>query len=846
MHSPDVSQTTPQHDDPACDSGSREGARARPHVDDARTGLSAEAFRRGIADHLVFTLGADPATATLRDRYMACALAVRDRLAERHVATVREAQETGVRRVVYLSAEYLPGPHLGANLLALDAREIVEGVLAEQGASLDELIAFEPEPGLGNGGLGRLAACFMDSLATLRVPAVGHGIRYEFGIFTQVIRDGGQVELTDTWLRQGNPWEIARHEIAVDVGFGGHVEGGLDASGRYRARWLPEVIITGLPHDTLIPGFGTTACNALRLWKAEAKARFDFAAFNAGDFQAAVASMVIPETVTKVLYPCDEREEGKRLRLQQQYFFVACALQDLVREHLAAGHPLSSFHERHAIQLNDTHPAVAIPEFMRLLVDVHGMEWYEAWLVTHATFSYTNHTLMPEALESWDAGLFESLLPRHVQIIHEINRRVVDDVRAMRPGDEDLVARMSILDTRTNRLRMAHLATVGSHAVNGVSALHSELLRTTVLADFASIWGEKFTSVTNGVSPRRFLALSNPDLARLLTRHAGDDGWLTQLESLRALEPLADDAGFREDWSRIKAANKRRLAAQVAQATGEVVDPDSMFDIQVKRIHEYKRQHLNVLHALTLYRRLKDEPGLDVPPRTILFGGKAAASYFMAKLMIRLIHATASLINRDPAMKGRLRVVFLPGLSVKSAEPIYAAADLSEQISVAGTEASGTGNMKLAMNGALTIGTYDGANIELRDAVGPENFFLFGLAVDGVRELHEARWRPRDMVERDDELRAAIDLVARGVHPGAGAGTFTPLVEHLLDHDTHFVLADYRAYVDCQATVSSAFRNTDEWTRRAILSALRCGPFSSDRAIAEYCARIWNTEPLPG
>jgi starch phosphorylase len=814
-------------------------------ADDVRTGLSVDAFKRAYRDNLRYVLGRFPEVATPNDRYLALAHAVRDRLMDRWMRTVEAYYRRRARTVCYLSAEFLLGPHLGNNLLNLGVLDVARRAMEEMGLDFDALLAQEEEPGLGNGGLGRLAACFMDSLATLQIPAIGYGIRYEFGIFDQAIRDGEQVELTDKWLRLGNPWEIARPEIALEVGLGGRTERYTDASGHRRVRWVPDQVVRGVAHDTPIPGYRVGNANLLRLWKAESAESFDFQAFNVGDYWGAVEQKVASETISKVLYPNDEPEAGRRLRLAQQHFFVSCSLQDMIRIHLQTSPEVRGFDAKYAVQLNDTHPAVAVPELMRLLVDEHAVGWDEAWEITRRTFGYTNHTLLPEALERWPVSLFGSVLPRHLEIVYEINRRFLDEVRGRFPGDEDRVRRVSLIDEGGGRsVRMAHLATVGSHAINGVAALHSELLKRSVLRDFHELWPGEFKSVTNGVTPRRFLALINPGLSRLVSEAIGD-GWVRDLEELRRLEPLAGDRAFREEWRRVRNANKEALAGETERRAGVRVDPASLFDVQVKRVHEYKRQHLNLLHAITLYRRLKRNPGLETPSRTVLFAGKAAPGYFMAKRIVRLIHGVAGVVNADPEVGKRLRVAFLPDYNVTSSQRIFPAADLSEQISLAGKEASGTGNMKLALNGALTIGTLDGANVEIREAVGPENFFLFGLTVEGVERLRAAGYRPEERYEEDAELRDALDALSAGVFSGGDREVFRPVVENLLHHDPFLVLADYRAYVDAQAAVEKAWRDEEGWTRASILNVARSGRFSSDRAIREYCREIWNVEPLP-
>ncbi len=813
--------------------------------DASRTGTSVAELRRGMLDHLFYTLGRFPEVASRHEQYQALAYAVRDRLLHRWIRTAQAYLHAQARTICYLSAEFLLGPHLGNNLLNLGLEAAARQAVAGFELDLDALLDEEEEPGLGNGGLGRLAACFMDSLATLRIPAIGYGIRYEFGIFDQRIEDGWQVEVTDRWLRDGNPWEIRRPRICFDVPLGGHTEHVKDAAGRLQVRWIPGRLVRGVAYDTPILGYRGDNANFVRLWSAEAPESFNLQAFNVGNYYGAVEENVASENLTKVLYPNDEPEAGKQLRLEQEFFFVSCSLRDMIRLHLSAGGDLRRFHEKWAAQLNDTHPALGVAELMRLLVDEHGLGWDEAWAVTSRTFAYTNHTLLPEALETWPLPLFARVLPRILEIVYEINRRFLDVVRAKFPGDEARVARMSLVDeTGGRRVRMAHLATVGSHTVNGVAALHSDLLQKTILRDFHELWPERFTNVTNGVTPRRFLELSNPGLAGLLTRHLGE-GWPTDLGALRKLEALADDAGFQDDWRAAKRRTRETLARRVKEACGVTLDVDTLFDVQVKRIHEYKRQHLNVLHIVHLYRRLRDEPGFDLPPRTFLFGGKAAPGYALAKLIIKLVNSVAAVVNADPAIASRLRVVFVPDLNVKNAQPIYPAADLSEQISTAGKEASGTGNMKFTMNGAVTIGTLDGANVEIRDAVGPENFFLFGLNAEKVTRARAEGYDPRAVYERDANLRAAIDLIASGHFSGGDRGLFRPLLDGLLSRDEYFVLADHAAYVAAQERVSAASLDRAGWTRLSILNAARSGPFSSDRSIREYAERIWRVRPMP-
>jgi glycogen phosphorylase len=814
-------------------------------LEDDRTALSKEALKRAFLDDLFYVQGKFPALATKNDYYMALAYAVRDRMLQRWISTAAAYTKKGSRTVAYLSAEFLMGPHLGNNLINLGIYDRVKQTIGELGLNFDELLQQEEEPGLGNGGLGRLAACFIDSLATLEIPAMGYGIRYEFGIFQQDIVDGWQVEKTDKWLRYGNPWEIARPEWAVDVRLGGYTEQYTDEYQRLRVRWIPHKTVNGVPYDTPILGYLTNTANTLRLWKAEAPESFDFAIFNSGDYYGAVNQKVTSENLSKVLYPNDEQLRGKELRLEQQYFFVSCSLQDMLRILRVQKIPLERFDEKFAVQLNDTHPAIAVAELMRLLIDEHVMAWDTAWAVTCRTFAYTNHTLLPEALERWPLEVFRRILPRHLEIIYEINARFLDEVRIRFFGDEEIVSRLSLIEEDGERyVRMAHLACVGSHAINGVAELHSELLKQDVLRDFYRLWPHKFRNKTNGVTPRRWMMLSNPRLADLITDAIGD-AWPRDLEQLRKLEPLAQDGGFQEKWRDIKQANKSQFAVLALQRTGVVIDPNSLFDVQVKRIHEYKRQHLNVLHIIALYHRIKSSPSTEIMPRTFIFGGKAAPGYHLAKLIIKLITAVGDVVNRDPQVRDRLKVVFLPNFSVTNGQQVYPAADLSEQISTAGKEASGTGNMKFSMNGALTIGTLDGANVEIRDEVGAENFFLFGLSTPEVYALKASGYRPMDYYESNAELRAVIDLIRGGFFSRGDVEMFKPLVDGLLYHDPYLLLADFQSYLDCQGAVAQQYKDGQHWSRMSILNTARSGKFSSDRSIREYCEDIWRVKSVP-
>jgi starch phosphorylase len=810
-----------------------------------RTGLTVTDLKQSFLDNLFCGLGRVPLAATRNDAYTALALTVRDRVFKQGVQTMVEYARQDTRMVAYLSAEFLPGPHLVNNLLNLGIVEPMRQAMSELGLNLDTLAEQEEEPGLGNGGLGRLASCYLDSLASLEVPAIGYGIRYEFGIFDQAIKDGWQVEITDKWLRFGNPWEIVRPEIAYDVKFGGYSEPWTDDQGQFRVRWVPGTVVKGVAYDTPILGYRVGTCNHLRLWKAEAVESFDFASFNHGDYYRAVEDKMRSENITKVLYPNDEVTEGKTLRLQQQFFFVTCSLQDMIRVNLMLKRPLEKFHEKWAIQLNDTHPSIAVAELMRLLVDEHQMDWDTAWNVTRNTFAYTNHTLLPEALEKWPVGILGKLLPRHLEIIYEINSHFLDEVRTRFPGDNARLERMSLIDESGGRyVRMAYLAAVGSHHVNGVARLHSDLLRQTVMYDFAEIWPEKFLNITNGVTPRRFIAVSNPGLAQLITGRIGD-GWLSNLDMLHQLEAMADEESFQRQWREVKLAAKRDLARLIEQRNGVKVNPESLFDIQAKRLHEYKRQHLNVLHILTLYLQLKRDPEADIPARTFIFGAKAAPGYYMAKLIIKLISCVSDLVNNDPDVHDRLKVVFFPDFNVQNAQHIYPAADLSEQISTAGLEASGTGNMKFSMNGALTIGTLDGANVEIREEVGAENFFLFGLDAAQVQDMKTWGYNPHGIYEQNTTLREVLDFISSGILAAGDKSLFRPLVDNLLWHDPFLVLADYQSYIDCQAEVSKLWGYTEAWTRKSILNVARMGKFSSARSINDYCEMVWKVKPVP-
>jgi starch phosphorylase len=813
-------------------------------TDDVRFRMDVDALKRAIQDNLTCVQGKFPQAATPHDWFMAVAYTVRDHVMKRWADTASTYLNRQSRTVCYLSAEYLLGPHLENSVLCLGMQEAVRQAVTDLGLDWRAMVEMEEDPGLGNGGLGRLAACFMDSLATLDMPALGYGIRYEYGIFTQVIRDGRQHEVSDSWLRQGNPWELPRPEISYEVGFGGRTDHYKDVLGRHRVRWVPATVVHGVAYDTPIPGFRTNNVNLLRLWKSEASVDFDFQAFNTGNYALAVDDKVRSENISKVLYPNDTAVQGKELRLSQQYFFVSCSLRDMIRIYQQKQKDLSGLADKYALQMNDTHPAIAVAELMRLLVDEHLLPWEQAWDITRKMCNYTNHTLMPEALEKWPFSLFGRILPRHLEIILEINRRFLEEVRTRFPGDEALVQRVSLIEDRGERyVRMAYLACVGSASINGVAELHTELLRQDLLADFDRIWPEKFQNKTNGISPRRFLALANPRLSSLMDEKV-DPSWRVDLDKLRGLEKFAGDAAFRDAWMKVKRQNKVDLAAFVQHRVGLKLNPDSIFDVQVKRIHEYKRQHLDALHIIALWRRLRDGRGGNDPPRTFIFGGKAAPGYRMAKLIVRLIHGIADVVNKDKHSRDHLRVVFVPDFNVSVANRIYPAAEVSEQISLAGMEASGTGNMKMALNGALTVGTLDGANIEIRDAVGKENFFMFGMTAEEVAERKAAGYRPQEVARKDDELAEVLDLIASGTFCESDRDELLPLAENLLQVDNFMVLADYRAYVECQERVAKAYKDAHGWTRMSILNSARVGHFSSDRTIREYAKDIWKVVPV--
>jgi starch phosphorylase len=817
-------------------------------VEDDRTGMHPITLERAVFDHLRYTVAKDERDATLRDIFFAIGHAVRDRLSHRWIESQRAYHKHDVKHVCYLSAEFLLGRALAQNLINLGLFDMARDLLSKHDISLSDVLEQELDPGLGNGGLGRLAACFMDSMACLEIPAYGYGIRYEFGIFDQELRDGWQVERGDAWLRFGNVWEIPRHEYTVTVQFYGKVQQTVDERGNFRVYWVDTQQVLGVPYDMPIAGYDNNTVNTLRLWSARATKEFNFNVFNDGDYRRAVEEKSVTETISKVLYPNDQSLKGKELRLKQQYFFVCCSIHDIMRRFKQHhGTHFDAFPDHAAIQLNDTHPAIAVAELMRVLIDQEMVTWDRAWAITQRTIAFTNHTLLPEALERWPVSMFGKLLPRHLQIIFEINHRFLRQVHIFAPNDTERQRRMSIIEEgQEQSIRMAHLAVVGSHSVNGVAELHSQLVVDQLLPDFAELWPERFNNKTNGVSPRRWLLQCNPKLADLLTARLGTSRWITHLDDLARLDAptAALDPALLSALQDIKRENKLALARYVQRTLGIELNPNSIFDSLVKRIHEYKRQLMDCLHIIHLYRQLKRDPDADIVPRTFIFGGKAAPGYAAAKLHIKLINDVAAIINNDPAIGDRLRVVFIPNYSVSLAELIMPATDLSEQISLAGKEASGTGNMKFAMNGALTIGTLDGANIEIREAVGPENFFLFGLNIDQVKALRANNYNPQPFIERSPQLRAVIDMLASGFFSPDDPSRFLSIVNDLRHRDTYMICADFDDYVACQHAASQVFLNPTEWTRRVVHNIAHMGKFSSDRAILEYNRDIWHASTV--
>ena len=806
-------------------------------------GMNAKSILLSFANHLEYSLSKDQYTATRRDMYHSLALAVRDRLVERWIHTQQNYYLQDVKRVYYLSAEYLMGRVLVNNLINLGIYEEARKAMEEIHLDLNDLAEQEPDMGLGNGGLGRLAACFLDSLATLEIPAYGYGIRYEFGIFDQAIKNLEQFELPENWLKFGNPWEIPRPEYTFNVHFYGSVKQTTDSEGRLKSEWIDTSNVIGMAYDIPIIGYGNHTVNTLRLWSARASKEFDLNYFQHGDYLKAVEEKNISENISKVLYPNDQALEGKELRLKQEYFFVCCSIKDIIRRYLVNHDTFDAFADKVAIHLNDTHPALAVVELMRLFLDKYRMSWEEAWDITTRSCAFTNHTLLSEALEKWPVPMFERLLPRHLQIIYEINRRFLRDVSVRFMRDHERLRRMSLIEEGdVKKIRMAHLAIVGSHSVNGVAALHTKLLKEIELRDFNEMFPNRFNNKTNGITPRRWLLCANPGLAKLISQHIGDH-WIRDLDQLRQLEPLMEDAAFRKDWQRIKLVNKQRLSDILRKLTGTSVDPSSIFDVQVKRIHEYKRQTLNILHVIHRWLKLKQNPQADIPPKTYIFGGKAAPGYFYAKMIIKLICHAAEMINRDTSTMDRLKIVFLPNYRVSLAERIFPAADVSEQISTAGYEASGTSNMKFALNGALTVGTLDGANIEIMEEVGKENIVIFGMTADEVREL-AIRYEPWEMVKQDPILQQVFDLIREGFFSPEEPDLFHPLMDRIQYADPFMALADFSAYCKAQQTIDEWYGDTDTWVQKSIVNVARIGKFSSDRTIREYNEEIWKASAL--
>ena len=803
------------------------------------------AFEKEIIDELKFTLARDSVTASRREWWIATSMAIQRIIISRMMKTLAVHNEGNVRRVYYLSMEFLMGRLFVNNMIAAGVLEEVTEALQNLGHPLEETRNEEYDMALGNGGLGRLAACFLDSLATLDLPAVGYGIHYEYGLFKQEFRDGYQVELPDAWIQYGSPWEIIRPQHKQEIPVYGHVEMVTDEKGKEKPVWTGFRKLIGIPYDIPIPGYGTETVNFLRLWESKAPEEFDFDAFNRGGYEEAVRQKNMAETISKVLYPNDHTEAGKELRLLQQYFFVACSLRDIIRRFQKDNSDWETFPDKVAIQLNDTHPAIGIPELQRLLVDEFGLSWKKAWSIVTRTFAYTNHTLMPEALEKWGVSLFRKVLPRHLQIIFEINKNFLDEVEKKWPGDTDKKRTLSLIEESGEQMvRMGHLSVVGSHSVNGVAAIHTALIKSDLFPDFHALWPKKINNKTNGITPRRWLLGCNPRLADLITRNIGH-GWERDLDRLRELEPMADDASFREEFMAVKHANKVKLAKRIFDECGVEVDPSAMFDVQIKRLHEYKRQHLNLLHIMALYRRLTENPDLDIPSRVFIFAAKAAPGYDVAKLIIKAINAVGAKINSDERIKGKIKVVFMPNYRVSLAQRIVPAADLSEQISTAGKEASGTGNMKLALNGAITIGTLDGANVEIREEVGDENIFIFGNTVEEVHKLQAKGYNPAEFYKSNAELAAVIDWLGTDYFTSAERrDVLTPLRDNLLYHDPFLCLADFESYCQAQEKVSKAFKDKARWGKMAVLNTARVGKFSSDRTIAEYAKDIWKLKPV--
>ncbi|MDE2309253.1 MAG: glycogen/starch/alpha-glucan phosphorylase [Betaproteobacteria bacterium] len=817
----------------------------KPILAHEKIGLDAASIKQSLFDRLTYSVGKDTITATDRDWFFTAAFVARDRLIDRWMETMRSYYLNDAKRIYYFSMEFLMGRTLMNSLLNLGFEQEYRKVLGEIGVDLEKVREMEYDAALGNGGLGRLAACFLDSMATLNLPGYGYGIRYEYGMFSQRIEDGRQVEHPDNWLRYGNPWEFPRAEVLYQVKFHGRVVQYADEHGVERHHWVDSEDVMAMAYDSPIPGYATNTVNNMRLWAAKATRDFELRYFNEGNYIKAVEDKNESENLSKVLYPNDTTTMGRELRLKQQYFFVCASLQDVLNRHAKHHENFDDLPDKVAIQLNDTHPSIAIPELMRVLIDLYHLEWEKAWDITTRTFAYTNHTLMPEALETWPVAMFEDILPRHLQIIYEINYRFLKDVMHHHPGDTEMLRRMSIIDeTAGRRIRMAHLAIVGSHKVNGVAQIHTELMKQTIFADFDRFYPGKIVNMTNGITPRRWLNQANPRLSGLITSRIGP-GWLKDLGELKRLIPLADDASFRREFAGVKSANKARFVALLKQRCNIDANPDSLFDVQIKRIHEYKRQLLNLLHVVTIYNRIRNNPAADCVPRTVIFGGKAAPGYTMAKLIIKLINDVADVVNNDPHVASRLKVAFVPNYDVSTAENIIPAADLSEQISTAGTEASGTGNMKLALNGALTIGTLDGANIEIREEVGEDNIFIFGLTTEEVAKVKASGYQPWGYYHANEELREVLDMIGSGFFSPGEPDRFKPIVDELLRRgDQYLLLADYASYIACQKAVETAYKDQEQWVKKAILNVANMGKFSSDRTIMQYAEQIWDAKPV--
>lgn len=796
------------------------------------------------SEHLEFLLVKDKNTVTGDDAYYALSLAVRDRLVRRWLRTQYEYNKKDSKRVYYLSLEYLMGRILGNALVNMDYYEECREILLRDGYNLEEIMEFEHDMGLGNGGLGRLASCYLDSMATLQLPAFGYGIRYEYGIFKQEIENGYQVEHADTWLMGGNPWDILRRKLEYRVQFYGKVETKVNPDGTFSFHWVDTEDVLAVAFDVPVPGYRNQTVNNLRLWQAKAAMDFNFVDFNKGNYVEAVSQKNDSETISKVLYPNDTYVEGKFLRLKQQYFFVAATLQDIIRKYKINHDTFDKFAEKTVIQLNDTHPVIAIPELMRILMDNENLSWDKAWKITSKTFAYTNHTVVPEALEEWSVPILSNLLPRHMQIIEEINRRFLEEVRKNYTKDEGVLQKLSIIDPGgERRVRMANLAIVGSIAINGVAALHTEIIKTRIFNHFYKLYPEKFVNVTNGITPRRWLKTANPFLAELISDKIGD-GWVKDLKQLKKLEKHISNKEFRENFRNAKWLNKKLLIQHIESEHDVTINPESMFDVQIKRFHEYKRQLLNVLHVITLYNRIKDNPEIDIVPRTVIFGGKAAPAYFAAKMIIKLINNVADIVNNDPDIGDKLKVVFLKNYSVSLAERIIPASDLSEQISTAGFEASGTGNMKFALSGAITIGTMDGANIEIKEEVGDDNIFIFGLLAKEVVELKDQGYNPIDYYNSNSNLKRVIDMISSNYFSRNEKGIFDDVIRGLMTVDYYCLFADYQPYIDAQDKVSKLYKDQEKWTKKAILNVARIGKFSSDRSVKEYAEKIWKVKPV--